>query len=578
MFVDAATRSATRSIGVIRGTSTRIPQPAEARLRRQVQLGDVAALVRRHATTSRSTPAAVRSRGCGRPRCPGSSTSATSRRPAQRADQPAEDGAQARGHASSGRSRSGPTRSSATARAPTSRPTPPAAALHFVEKALAEVRAGHTQDVGALQGARRGRSAAGSPRRCAACSRTTWSSATARSPTTTRTRRRRGTPARATPTARPVPYEDAVQNTPIFEENGPDNFKGIDIMRAVRSFDPCLPCGVHMYLGKGKVLKKRALADAQAPSRLRLDRDRARDRPTSASGAPDRPPSRGRPDRAAPRRARGSVADPRACDAAEELLAPGDELYGAGLARIVELVQVEAPRAARPRWSTTSCVGEPAVRARAAPGRRRRPGCAAALDSVRPVPRSGHGGDVELLELDEAHRRGRTSGCSAAATAARRRPSPCSTAVERAIVEAAPEIVTIDVEEPNAPDASAVTTAVELGRKPAVAVAMTPPAGSAEGPAADPLSVLARIRNTRPRERPRPGERCELCATPIPDDHEPRRRPRAAQPAVHLPRLLPALHARRRGRRPLPRGARPLRWRSPTSSSRRRSGTRCRSR
>jgi len=52
------------------------------------------------------------------------------------------------------------------------------------------------------------------------------------------------------------PYEDAVQNTPIFEENGPNNFKGIDIMRAVRSFDPCLPCGVHMYLGKGKVLKQ----------------------------------------------------------------------------------------------------------------------------------------------------------------------------------------------------------------------------------------------------------------------------------------------------------------------------------
>ena len=54
----------------------------------------------------------------------------------------------------------------------------------------------------------------------------------------------------------PGPYEDAVQNTPIFEENGPDNFKGIDIMRAVRSFDPCLPCGVHMYLGNGKELNK----------------------------------------------------------------------------------------------------------------------------------------------------------------------------------------------------------------------------------------------------------------------------------------------------------------------------------
>ncbi len=53
----------------------------------------------------------------------------------------------------------------------------------------------------------------------------------------------------------PGPYEDAIQNTPIFEENGPENFKGIDIMRAVRSFDPCLPCGVHMYLGNGKVLE-----------------------------------------------------------------------------------------------------------------------------------------------------------------------------------------------------------------------------------------------------------------------------------------------------------------------------------
>ncbi len=55
----------------------------------------------------------------------------------------------------------------------------------------------------------------------------------------------------------PGPYEDAVQDTPIFEENGPDKFKGIDIMRTVRSFDPCLPCGVHMYLGNGKLLDVR---------------------------------------------------------------------------------------------------------------------------------------------------------------------------------------------------------------------------------------------------------------------------------------------------------------------------------
>lgn len=54
----------------------------------------------------------------------------------------------------------------------------------------------------------------------------------------------------------PGPYEDAVQGLPIFEENGRDRFKGIDIMRTVRSFDPCLPCGVHMCLGNGKVLQQ----------------------------------------------------------------------------------------------------------------------------------------------------------------------------------------------------------------------------------------------------------------------------------------------------------------------------------
>jgi hydrogenase large subunit len=55
----------------------------------------------------------------------------------------------------------------------------------------------------------------------------------------------------------PGPYEDAVQNTPLFEDNGPDKFKGVDIMRTVRSFDPCLPCGVHMYTGGGKLLEAR---------------------------------------------------------------------------------------------------------------------------------------------------------------------------------------------------------------------------------------------------------------------------------------------------------------------------------
>jgi len=55
----------------------------------------------------------------------------------------------------------------------------------------------------------------------------------------------------------PGPYEDAVAGSPIFEENARDGFKGIDIMRTVRSFDPCLPCGVHMYLGDGVELEVR---------------------------------------------------------------------------------------------------------------------------------------------------------------------------------------------------------------------------------------------------------------------------------------------------------------------------------
>ncbi|HWM06021.1 MAG TPA: nickel-dependent hydrogenase large subunit [Actinophytocola sp.] len=128
-------------------------------------------------------------------------------------------------------------------------------ALHFIEKALAEVRAGHTKtwekfvvpdesiSVGfteAVRGVlshhmviRGGKIANYHP-----YPPTPWNGSV---------RDSFGTPG---------PYEDAVQNTPIFEESRNDDFKGIDIMRAVRSFDPCLPCGVHMYKGDGKPLHR----------------------------------------------------------------------------------------------------------------------------------------------------------------------------------------------------------------------------------------------------------------------------------------------------------------------------------
>ncbi|MEJ7913381.1 MAG: nickel-dependent hydrogenase large subunit [Chitinophagaceae bacterium] len=55
-----------------------------------------------------------------------------------------------------------------------------------------------------------------------------------------------------TPWGTPGPYEEAVLNTPILENvdlNNPDKkFKGIDILRAIRSFDPCMPCTTHIQV------------------------------------------------------------------------------------------------------------------------------------------------------------------------------------------------------------------------------------------------------------------------------------------------------------------------------------------
>ena len=54
----------------------------------------------------------------------------------------------------------------------------------------------------------------------------------------------------------PGPYEDAVQNTPIFEENGPESLRESILCGRYAASDPCLPCGAHMYLGDGKVVEQ----------------------------------------------------------------------------------------------------------------------------------------------------------------------------------------------------------------------------------------------------------------------------------------------------------------------------------
>ena len=131
-----------------------------------------------------------------------------------------------------------------------------AAALYFAEKAMAEIHAGHTQTWSPFK----------VPDEAIGCG----FHEAVRGVLSHHVVIREGkianyhpyppTPWNASPRdsfGTPGPYEDAVQNTPLFEENGPESFKGIDIMRTVRSFDPCLPCGVHMYLGDGREIEVR---------------------------------------------------------------------------------------------------------------------------------------------------------------------------------------------------------------------------------------------------------------------------------------------------------------------------------
>jgi hydrogenase large subunit len=59
------------------------------------------------------------------------------------------------------------------------------------------------------------------------------------------------------PFGNPGPYEEAVMNTPILEEfNRDEDFTGIDIFRAIRSFDPCMPCTTHVHTDNGHVVTR----------------------------------------------------------------------------------------------------------------------------------------------------------------------------------------------------------------------------------------------------------------------------------------------------------------------------------
>ena len=237
-------------------------------------------------------------------------------------------------------------------------------------------------------------------------------------------------------TARPGPYEDAVQNTPIFEENDREHFKGIDIMRTVRSFDPCLPCGVHMYLGDGKEPETAALAHAVRHRRLAPMSSRARRAPRPDVQAV------GRADRGAARRQLRSRPAPRPRERAEELVRLLVELYGAGLAASLEIARRARALDAEllDALVADDAGGEPAAGARPAPATTSTTGSSARWSRSGPT----------------SARTAATSSCSASRTTGVVRlrllgscdgcPSSAVTlelAVEEAIEAAAPE-VTVD--------------------------------------------------------------------------------------------------------------------------------------
>ncbi|MDP8958862.1 MAG: nickel-dependent hydrogenase large subunit [Actinomycetota bacterium] len=59
------------------------------------------------------------------------------------------------------------------------------------------------------------------------------------------------------PWDQPGPYEQAVMNTPIIEDTSdPSRFTSIDMLRTIRSFDPCMPCTTHVFTGEGVVSRE----------------------------------------------------------------------------------------------------------------------------------------------------------------------------------------------------------------------------------------------------------------------------------------------------------------------------------
>ncbi len=315
---------------------------------------------------------------------------------------------------SSGRFPSGATPSSATGRGPTSRRTPPRRPLLRRAGAQGAARRPH-QDLDRIQGPRRGdrlRLPRGGARRAVAPRRDPRA---ARSPTTTPIRRPPGTPTRATSTARPGPTKTPCRTRRSSRRTAPTSSRGSTSCAPCAASTRACPAASTCTWATARCWKSgtRPMFGVQRTA----DNDRRRRSIVSNDSEDNGIPAAHRTNRDADRGPREAARSRRA-------------------GRRPELVQaiLELPR----RWL---CARLSSHRRRRRAGRAllerspRRPGracscCTGFIPTTWPVrsnrrsigaalPPQSHGGDVELLGIDE---RGRPAcGCREAATAALRR-------------------------------------------------------------------------------------------------------------------------------------------------------------
>jgi Fe-S cluster biogenesis protein NfuA len=142
-----------------------------------------------------------------------------------------------------------------------------------------------------------------------------------------------------------------------------------------------------------------------------------------------------------------ATCDPATYERVTGLLRLVVDLYGAGLSRVVQIVGARVPGVLEDLIAdelVASLLVVHGLHPQSLSGR-----VQAALTRVRPLL-AAHGGDVELLDVDEdagavrLRLLGNCDGCPSSSVTLR-------AAVETAITEAAPEIVRLDVDQPAPP-------------------------------------------------------------------------------------------------------------------------------